>query len=149
MRIEEAIKVKRFPSPQQKLSINLIYTHMWAYDQLQAFFGEYGLTSQQYNILRILRGQYPNGLSTSGILERMMEKNAGVSRLVDRLVKKNLVEKSVSPADKRLVDVTISARGLEIVEAMDRARHRIDEIYSNLEESEIDLLNNLLDKLRG
>ncbi len=149
MRIEDEIQVKKFPSKQQKLSINLIFTHVWAYEKLQAFFGEHGLTSQQYNVLRILRGQYPEGLTTSEILQRMMEKNAGVSRLVDRLIKKGLVNKSPSDFDKRLVDVTINQKGLQIVENMDLERHRIDEIYSNLSEQEIDTMNALLDKMRG
>jgi DNA-binding MarR family transcriptional regulator len=149
MRIEDEIRIKEFPSKQQKLSINLIFTHFWAYEKLQTFFGEHGLTSQQYNVLRILRGQYPEGLTTSEILQRMMEKSAGVSRLVDRLVKKGLVRKSVSNFDKRLVDVTINQKGLQIVENMDSEKQRIDEIYSNLTEQEVDTMNTLLDKMRG
>jgi len=149
MTIEEAIKVSEFPSLEQKLSINLIYTHSWAYEQLQQFFGEHGLTSQQYNVLRILRGRYPEGYTTSEILERMMEKNAGVSRLVDRLVKKGLVVKRVSSIDKRLVDVVVSENALKIMEKMDMERIRIDEIYVNLNELEMQQLNELLDKLRG
>ena len=149
MRIEDEIKVDQFPSIQQKLSINLIYTHDWAYNHLQSFFGEYDLTSQQYNVLRILRGNYPKGYTTSEILERMMEKNAGVSRLVDRLVKKGLVEKKTSSIDKRLVDIVISESALKILERMDINRHRIDDIYANLDENEIEQLNRLLDKLRG
>ena len=148
MRIEDEIKVAKFPSIQQKLSINLIYTHDWAYNRLQSFFDEYDLTSQQYNVLRILRGNYPEGYTTSEILERMMEKNAGVSRLVDRLVKKGLATKKTSAVDKRLIDVVISEKALEVLEQMDNNRFRIDEIYSNLDTSEIEQLNNILDKLR-
>jgi len=134
MKIEDEIRVERFPSIQQKLSINIIFTHVWAYEQLKQFFGEYGLTPQQSNVLRILRGQYPKALTTSEIHTRMMEKNAGISRLVDRLLKKRFVEKTICEKDRRLVDVVISDKGLRVLEKMDQNRHGIDAIYSNLSE---------------
>lgn len=149
MRIEDAIKVKRFPSKQQKLSINLIYTTSWAGTRLQEFFGEYNLTSSQYNILRILRGHDPKPMTTSEISERMIHRDANTSRLVDRLIKKGLVKKSVSEVDRRLVDVVITPNGLDTLSKMDAERGRIDDIFANLSEQEIDQLNDLLDKLRS
>ena len=80
MRIEDAIHVQGFPSKQQRLSINLIYTTSWADVQHQEFFGAYGLTSSQYNVLRILRGHHPNPVTTSTIWERMIHRNAGARR---------------------------------------------------------------------
>ncbi len=149
LRIEDAIKVKKFPSKQQKLSINLIFTTSWAGTRLQEFFGEYDLTSSQYNILRILRGHYPNSMTTSKISERMIHRDAGASRLVDRLIKKGLAKKSVSEVDRRLVDVVITPNGLDALSKMDAERGRIDDIFGNLSEEEIDQLNDLLDKLRS
>ncbi|WP_456424920.1 MarR family winged helix-turn-helix transcriptional regulator [Rhodocaloribacter sp.] len=149
MRIEDAIRVERFPSKQQKLSVNLIYTTSWADVQLQAFFGAYDLTSSQYNVLRILRGSHPEPVTTSTICERMIHRNAGASRLVDRLIKKGLAQKSVCATDRRLVDVRLTQKGLDVLAQMDAERHRIDAIYSRLSEEEIDRLNELLDKLRG
>ncbi|GMT50234.1 MAG: MarR family transcriptional regulator [bacterium] len=149
MRIEDEVKTTSFHSIQQKLSSNIIFTHGWAYDQMQEVFGAYGLTSQQYNVLRILRGQYPEAITTANIHNRMLEKNAGVSRLVDRLLKKDFVEKTVCEKDKRLVDVIISDKGLKVLEEIDSEWHRIDAIYSNLSDEEIHTLNGLLDKLRG
>jgi DNA-binding MarR family transcriptional regulator len=149
MRIEDAIQVKGFPSRQQKLSINLIYTTSWADVKLQEFFGEYDLTSSQYNVLRILRGQHPKPLSTSQITERMIHRNAGASRLVDRLIIKGFAAKSVSETDRRMVNVSITPEGLKALAKMDTERDRIDRIYSALTEDEIDQLNHLLDKLRA
>lgn len=149
MRIEDAIEVKEFPSIQQKLSINLIYTTSWADVQLQEFFGEYDLTSSQYNVLRILRGQHPNPVTTAVIRDRMIHRNAGASRLVDRLVKKGLATKATCATDRRLVDVSITKEALDILSKMDAERHRIDAIYSALNGREIKQLNDLLDKLRG
>lgn len=149
MRIEEAIQVGEFPSVYQKVSINLIYTMTWADVRLQEFFGEFGLTSSQYNVLRILRGQHPKPVSTAFIRDRMIHRNAGASRLVDRLEGKGLVAKSTCETDRRLVDVVITKRGLQVLEQMDEQRGRIDEIYDNLSEKEAVQLSSLLDKIRG
>ena len=148
MRIEEAIQVEQFPSVYQKVSINLIYTMTWADMRLQEFFGEFGLTSSQYNVLRILRGQHPKPVSTAFIRDRMIHRNAGASRLVDRLAGKGLVAKSTCDADRRLVDVVITNAGLRVLKQMDDQRSRIDEIYASLSEEEAAQLSRLLDKIR-
>lgn len=149
MRIEDAIRVEKFPSVYQKVSINLIYTMTWADVRLQEFFGEFDLTSSQYNVLRILRGQYPNPVSTALIRDRMIHRNAGVSRLVDRLAEKGLLSKSTSTTDRRLVDVVITEAGLRVLKKMDEQRARIDRIYDQLTPKEAEELSRLLDKVRG
>ena len=149
MRIEDEIKMDSFPSIQQKLNINLMYSYNWTQERLQSFFAGFGLTAQQYNVLRILRNHYPQALTTSHILEQMVEKNAGVSRLVDRLVKKGLVSKRVSKQDRRLVDVTISEEGTKVLEQLDEQHHQIDDVFNNLSLGEMVTMNRLLDKLRG
>lgn len=149
MRIEDAIQVAKFPSVYQKLSINLIYTMTWADVRLQEFFGEFDLTSSQYNVLRILRGQHPTPVSTSLIRDRMIHRNAGVSRLVDRLAEKGLLSKSTSTTDRRLVDVVITEAGLRVLKQMDEQRERIDRIYDQLTPKEAEELSRLLDKIRG
>jgi DNA-binding MarR family transcriptional regulator len=148
MRIEDAIQVGAFPSVYQKLSINLIYTMTWADVRLQEFFGEFGLTSSQYNVLRILRGQLGKPVSTALIRDRMIHRNAGVSRLVDRLADKGLLTKSTCERDGRLVDVVITEAGLEVLKKMDDQKARIDTIYANLSEAEALELSRLLDKIR-
>ena len=149
MRIENEIQVEGFPSVYQKVSINLIYAMTWADFRLQEFFGEFGLTSSRYNVLRILGGQHPKPVSTAFIKDRMIHRNAGASRLVDRLEGKGLVTKSTCESDRRLIDVVITKAGLRILKQMDRQRRRIDEIYANLSEREATQLNRLLDKIRG
>jgi DNA-binding MarR family transcriptional regulator len=148
MRIEDAIQVDTFPSVYQKVSINLIYTMTWADVRLQEFFGEFNLTSSQYNVLRILRGQHPRPVSTAVIRDRMIHRNAGVSRLVDRLAEKGLLTKSTCEADRRLVDVVITPAGLDVLRRMDDQKARIDAIYANLSEDEALELSRLLDKIR-
>ena len=149
MRIEDEIQVEEFPSVYQKVSINLIYTMTWADLRLQEFFSEFGLTSSQYNVLRILRGQHPKPVSTAFIKDRMIHRNAGSSRLVDRLEGKGFVTKSTCESDRRLIDVVITRAGLRVLKQMDIQRRRIDEIYANLSEREAAQLNRLLDKIRG
>jgi DNA-binding MarR family transcriptional regulator len=148
MRIEDAIHVAAFPSVYQKVSINLIYTMTWADVRLQEFFGEFGLTSSQYNVLRILRGQHPKPVSTALIRDRMIHRNAGVSRLVDRLAEKGFLVKSTCEKDRRLVDVVITEAGLSVLKQMDDQKARIDAIYANLSEEEAGELSRLLDKIR-
>ena len=148
MRIEDAIQVDSFPSVYQKVSINLIYTMTWADVRLQEFFGEFNLTSSQYNVLRILRGQHPKPVSTALIRDRMIHRNAGVSRLVDRLAEKGFLTKSTCETDRRLVDVVITEAGLGVLKQMDDRRARIDEIYANLSAEEAEELSRLLDKIR-
>lgn len=148
MRIEDAIQVDRFPSVYQRVSINLIYTMTWADVRLQEVFGEFDLTSSQYNVLRILRGQHPKPVSTALIRDRMIHRNAGASRLVDRLAKKGLLTKSTCETDRRLVDVVITEAGLSVLKQMDDQKARIDEIYANLSAEEAVELSRLLDKIR-
>ncbi|TAE50306.1 MAG: MarR family transcriptional regulator [Bacteroidetes bacterium] len=150
MRIEEAIKQKNpFRSEHQRLVVNLFYTANWVQDQHKAMFKPYGVTSQQYNVLRILRGQYPNPISTSDIRERMLDKMSDVSRIVERLLKKKLLTRRVCKTDKRLVDVLITEDGLSLLTRMDTVMDVSDTHMLTLSEAEAQQLNDLLDKLRG
>ncbi|HEY0039943.1 MAG TPA: MarR family transcriptional regulator, partial [Flavisolibacter sp.] len=91
--------------------INLLFTYGWAIEKIKDFVAKEDITHQQYNILRILRGAHPKPLSTLQIRERMLDKMSDTSRIVDRLVLKDLVEKRTCSKDKRLVDVTITEKG--------------------------------------
>lgn len=106
------------------------------------------LTKQQFNVLRILRGSYPDPLSTLQIRERMLDKMSDTSRIVDRLVKKEYLSKQTCPNDKRLVDVVINEAGLEKLKSIDAKEHLIEESLQNLSETEAETLSILLDKLR-
>lgn len=149
MRIEEEIHQKKFRNEYQKASINLIYTNNWLTTKQKKFFAEHAITLQQFNVLRILRGQYPGSISTSAIRGRMLDRSSDASRIVDRLTKQGLVEKKICPTDKRLVDVTISEKGLKLLEKIDQSIDELDETVGNLTVEEAQELNRLLDKIRS
>ena len=115
---------------------------------IKEFVGKEDITPQQYNILRILRGSVLP-LSTLQIRERMLDKMSDTSRLVERLIKKELVEKETSHIDKRLVDVTISKKGLDLLQRLDEKSEELDQIVNKLTPEEAGILNSLLDKMRN
>ncbi|HMO62526.1 MAG TPA: MarR family transcriptional regulator [Ferruginibacter sp.] len=147
MGIEKDINQATFKSEYQKGMINIIYTHNWLKEKVQHFFDREGLTTQQFNILRILRGS-KTPLSTLQIRERMLDKMSDTSRIVDRLVLKGLAKKGISKTDKRLVDVIISAKGKKLLEKMDYHENEFEKLLQNLSEKEASTLNQLLDKIR-
>jgi DNA-binding MarR family transcriptional regulator len=149
MRIEEEIQQKEFRNEYQKISINLVYTANWLTDKQRKFFDRYDITTKQYNVLRILKGQYPERISTSEIRERMLDKSSDTSRIVDRLTAQNLVTKQACPSDKRLVDVGISEKGLKLLEIIDANIQGLDHLISTITLAEAKDLNILLDKIRG
>lgn len=131
MSINKDIKQESFKNQHQKAMVNLIFTYNWTTEQLKQLFEEEGLTMQQFNILRILRGS-SNPLSTLQIRERMLDKMSDSSRIVDRLILKGLVKKITCKTDKRLVDVTITAKGLKILEKLDNQEDKMENIFKSL-----------------
>jgi DNA-binding MarR family transcriptional regulator len=148
MGIEKDIQQLSFKSTKQKALVNVLYTYGWIMERIKNFLAKEDITHQQYNILRILRGSFPHPISTLQIRERMLDKMSDTSRIVDRLVLKNLAKKTVCEKDKRLVDVIITGKGQELLERIDVEASYFDQIMSHLSESEADQLNYLLDKLR-
>lgn len=147
MSIEDDIQQSKFNSEYHKMSVNLIFTYNWAMERAKRFFEKADLTMQQYNILRILRGA-GKPLSTLQIRQRMLDKMSDTSRIVDRLLKKDLVEKVVCKNDRRLVDVTISDKGLTLLQSLDNHTHELDSHLTGISEDEAKTMNQLLDKLR-
>lgn len=147
MSIDKDIKQDSFKNEHQKAMVNLIFTCNWTTEQLKQLFEEEGLTMQQFNILRILRGSL-TPLSTLQIRERMLDKMSDSSRIVDRLIIKGLVKKITCKTDKRLVDVTITSKGLKILEKLDAQEDKMENIVNALTKSEAETLNHLLDKIR-
>jgi DNA-binding MarR family transcriptional regulator len=145
--IEKDIQQQQFRNEYQKASVNIIFSANWLTEQIKTFLQQEEITPQQYNILRILKGS-KKPLSTCLIRERLLDKMSDTSRLVERLQKKGLVEKKVCSADKRLVDVQITKKGLTMIERLDTHNHQLDNILNNLSSSEAVLLNQLLDKIR-
>ena len=149
MGIQNEIKQSRFRNAYQKAFLNILYTNNWLEEQVREMLSGEELTKQQFNVLRILRGSYPDPLSTLQIRERMLDKMSDTSRIVDRLVKKDYVTKQTCPSDKRLVDVLITEGGLKKLEQLDKKEHMIEDSFQNLSESEAEQLSSLLDKMRG
>jgi MarR family 2-MHQ and catechol resistance regulon transcriptional repressor len=147
MGIQEDINQSKFRNEYQKAGINLIYTFNWVTEQTKNLFEKHGLTAQQFNILRILRGA-GEPLSTLQIRQRMLDKMSDTSRIVDRLIIKGLVKKNVSKVDKRLVDVSITDKGKKLLAKLDGHQDEMDAILNNLSDSEAKTLNKLLDKIR-
>lgn len=148
MKIEEEIKQSKFKSPYQKAVINLIFTANWLQGHHQQFFKKFGITLQQFNILRILKGQHPKSISATEIKSRMLDKNSDVSRLLDRLALKGLINKATCPNDKRAADISITETGLEMLSQLDHKLKEIDGVLK-LSAQEAELLSSLLDKGRG
>ena len=147
MGIEKDIQQTSFRNEHQKLGINIMYTANWLNEKIASILSQEEITQQQYNILRILRGA-DKPLSTLQIRARMLDKMSDTSRIVDRLVAKELVEKNTCPTDKRLVDVTLSKKGFVILEKLDQLNHHLDSLMKGISEKEANTMNQLLDQLR-
>jgi DNA-binding MarR family transcriptional regulator len=117
-------------------------------EQMKLVFDRYEITSQQFNILRILRGA-GEPISTLQIRQRMLDKMSDTSRIVDRLIKKDLVKKTICKADRRLVDVIITDKGRKLLERLDACNEDLDAIFENLSVNDAKKLNQLLDKIRN
>lgn len=129
--------------------INLLYTYGWVLEKIKGYLADEDITHQQFNILRILRGSHPKPLSTLQIRERMLDKMSDTSRIVDRLVAKDLVRKVTCPKDKRLVDVTITDKGQRLLKKLDNSADHVMEIMGSLSLQDAEQLNLLLDKIRN
>ena len=147
MSIDKDIQQRSFKSEHQKTIVNLIFTYNWTTERLKILFDKYGLTMQQFNILRILRGS-EKPISTLQIRERMLDKMSDTSRIVDRLIIKKLAKKITCKTDKRLVDVSITPKGKTVLQKIDLRENEIENIVSSLSDKEAKTLNKLLDKIR-
>lgn len=149
MKIEEEIKQQKFRNDIQKVVINLMYTAGWLTARQEEFFKPFGITSSQFNILRILRGQGDKSLSGTEIKSRMLERNSDISRLLDRLSRKELIVRSQCPNDKRATDVRITRKGLSVLKSIDDNIDKMEKQLFKLSKKEAQQLSTLLDKARG
>ncbi len=149
MKIEDEIKQKAFKSEFQKAMINVLFTSGWLEHKQTQFFKQWGISPQQYNVLRILRGQNNNPITVASIQERMMDKMSNASRLVEKLKQKNLIERKECKADRRQVDIVITQKGLDLLSLIDSNMNDQEKMMKNISKEEAVELNRLLDKLRG
>jgi DNA-binding MarR family transcriptional regulator len=148
MGIEKDIQQSKFADGRHKALVNILFTSGWITEKMKEILSPHGITHQQFNILRILRGSYPTPLSTLQIRERMLDKMSDTSRIVDRLLLKGLVEKHMSSSDHRLVDVLITEKGKELLLSIKNDHDIISTVMENVSEEEMECLSNLLDKIR-
>jgi len=148
MSIEQDINQRVFRNEHQKALINLIFTHNWIMEKMKELFGREDITSQQFNILRILRGAEAP-LSTLQIRQRMLDRMSDTSRIVDRMVLKGLVKKNICKSDKRLVDVVITAKGRKVLEKFDALEDEMNALIGPISEDEARTLNKILDHMRN
>ena len=149
MNVEQQLENGRFYNEWHRLRVNVLYSSCWLTDKITGFLKPFGITQQQFNILRILRGQYPKALTTLQLRERMIFRMSDTSRLVSRLTSKGLVEKNDCCHDKRLVDVVITEKGLELLSTIDREIHSLDVAVKGVDDQEALQLNELLIKMRN
>lgn len=148
MNIEQAIKQEKFQSLDQKVTVNLLYTASWLGAIQNRFFKSFGLSAQQYNVLRILRGQKGQAASLNLVQERMLDRSSNASRLVDKLVDKALVERTMCPQDRRQVELLVTQRGLDLLSEIDDKMRQEPGFDNALTDAEKETLSTLLDKFR-
>ena len=149
MKLEEEIKQNKFKNEYEKLAVNILYTHGWLISKHAEILKKFSVTTTQYNILRILRGQHPNAAPISLLKDRMLDKMCDASRLVERLRSKGLVIRKTCKEDRRKVNVVISRKGLNTLSKLDKYENQLELHFKNISKSEAKEMNNLLDKLRG
>ncbi|MFM2136449.1 MAG: hypothetical protein RL021_1849 [Bacteroidota bacterium] len=149
MRLEDEIHQKKFLNESAKLAVNLIFTYNWLNQRQTAFFKQFGITPQQFNILRILRGMGGKPASVKLLRERMLDKMSDASRIVEKLRLKGLLERKVNSVDRRACDVVITEKGMQLLSVIDIEVSLFDQVFTGLEEKDKHLMNDLLDRLRG
>jgi DNA-binding MarR family transcriptional regulator len=148
MALENEINQTSFRSDDQKAIVNIIFTYHWVTEKLKNILSVEGITMQQFNILRILRGSDPTPMSTLSIRERMLDKMSDTSRIVERMLRNGLVGKRICSNDKRLVDINLTEEGKKMLLRLDERIDQMDKITANLNPEELKTLNHLLDKVR-
>ena len=149
MRLDEVIKTNRFNDENHKASLNILYTAYWLKDHFISVLKPHGITLEQHNVMRILKGSHPKEVRVKDIASRMVEKSSNVPRIIDKLVAKNLAVRINSDIDKRETFVGITDKCISVI---DNARVSIDQVtkkISGVTEKEAQTLNKLLEKMRG
>jgi DNA-binding MarR family transcriptional regulator len=148
MALEDDVKQTKFSSEQQKAGINILFTGSWLYNINAAFLKKYDLTPEQFNVLRILRGQHPNKMMLADITCRMIDKNSNATRLVEKLRQKGMVKREICEDNRRQVDISITDKGLTLLKSIDDAPEW-GETLKRITKAEAQELNRILDKLRS
>ena len=148
MPLEDDIKQDKFDSDYQKATINILYTGSWLYNINASYFKKFGITPEQFNVLRILRGSHPKTMMLSEITQRMIDKSSNCTRLVEKLRQKNFVNREICENNRRQVDISITDKGLQLLKRIDADSPEIIKVVEKLSKTEAKELNRILDKLR-
>jgi len=149
MKLEEVIKSSRFANDKHKASLNILYSAYWLKDHFIAALKPHGISMEQHNVMRILKGSHPDRMRVKDIAARMVEKSSNVPRILDKLEPKGLTTRTASESDKRETFVSLTESGIVLIE---NARKSIDEITEkilHINDEDAITLNNILEKMRG
>lgn len=149
MKLEQEIQQDKFKSPEHKCTVNIIFTYYWLVNRLKENLKPFDISLQQYNILRILRGQGHVPASINLLKDRMMDKSSDASRLVERLRVKGLIERVICAHDRRSVEIRITDKGLDLLHQIDIYDENSSSLFHSISAEKINQLNSLLDELRG
>lgn len=149
MQLEEAIQVAKFRNESHKALINLYLTNSVINGQFKHILTPFGITPQQFNILRIVNGQHPKPVQIGMIKDRLVDRNADITRLVRRLEDKQFLHRQSGAEDKRCQYLTITPHGIALLHAVEQEVITFEDNSTKLSQAELVQLNTLLDKLRS
>lgn len=143
------LQMQRFTSEQHKAALNILYTAYLIQTQVNQALKQFGLTAEQYNVLRILKGKHPESMCVKNIAGRVIKRSSNIPRIIDRLIVKNLVTRCASEKDKRETIISLTPQGIRLLEKANRMMEKLDKQIAHLSEKELNQLNKLLDKYRN
>jgi DNA-binding MarR family transcriptional regulator len=149
MSLEEDIKQERFESEHQKAAVNILFTGSWLYNVNANYLKKFGITPEQFNVLRILRGSHPQKMMLADVTGRMIDKNSNATRLVEKLRLKGCLKREICENNRRQVDISITDKGMRLLQKIDADNQAWLETLKGITKSEAIELNRILDKLRG
>jgi DNA-binding MarR family transcriptional regulator len=149
LKFEEEIKQKKFKNSSQKAVLNIIFTANWLNTEYRDSFKPFGITQQQYNVLRILKGRYPEAANPSEIKEVMLDKNPDLTRLCDRMISNGWISRDIDTKNRRKMNIKITESGILLLEKIAPLLSKADLKFSKMSDSDLEKLSELLDKIRG
>ena len=149
MGLEQDLRQERFDNVYEKMVVNIFFTESWLANLNASRLKPFGLTPEQYNVLRILRGSHPKPMMLADITSRMIDRNSNATRLVEKLKSKGLVNREICETNRRQVDISITESGLGVLTKIDEGLDRWLQNLKRIPQSEVETLNAILDKLRG
>lgn len=149
MKLEDELKMKKFSSPFHRATLSIVFTGNWLTERISAVLKPHGLSEQQYNVLRILRGQHGKPINMQSIQERMLHSMSNATRLVEKLRIKGFVKRHICEENRRKVDIYITEKGMKLLADLDVVVKKNETLlFKNLNEKEAEQIGKLLDKMR-